>query len=42
MLYVMAVQKTKNEARMERLGLGVIFEPAWSISTAEQKIVLLE
>lgn len=41
MLYVMTVQKMQDEKRMERVGVGVIFEHAWPNSTAEQKVVLL-
>jgi hypothetical protein len=41
MLYVMAVQKVEDETRMERVGVGVIFELAWPTSTAERKIVFL-
>ncbi|KAJ8583923.1 HET-domain-containing protein [Rhizopogon salebrosus TDB-379] len=41
MLYVMAVQKMQNEQRMERVGVGIIFEQAWLDSSAEQKIVYL-
>lgn len=41
MLYVMAVQKIQDEERMERVGVGVIFELAWLNSAAEQKMVLL-
>ncbi|KAG2120525.1 heterokaryon incompatibility protein-domain-containing protein [Suillus discolor] len=41
MLYVMAVQKMQDEKRMERVGVGVIFEHAWRNSTGEQKVVLL-
>ncbi|OAX42756.1 hypothetical protein K503DRAFT_796887 [Rhizopogon vinicolor AM-OR11-026] len=41
MFYVMAVQKMHGEERMERLGVGVIFDRAWLNSTAEQKIVFL-
>ncbi|KAG2117469.1 heterokaryon incompatibility protein-domain-containing protein [Suillus clintonianus] len=40
MLYVMAVQEMQNEQRMERVGVGVIFERAWPNMTAE-KVVLL-
>jgi hypothetical protein len=41
MLYVMAVQKMQDEKRMERVGVGVIFEHAWPNATPEQKVVLL-
>jgi hypothetical protein len=41
MLNVMAVQKMQNEQRMERVGVGIIFEQAWLDSSAEQKIVYL-
>ena len=41
MLYVMAVQKMQGEERVERVGVGVIFEHAWLDSTAEQRVVLL-
>jgi hypothetical protein len=41
MLYVMAVQKIQDEKRMERVGVGVIFEHAWPNATPEQKVVLL-
>jgi hypothetical protein len=41
MLYVMAVQKMQDEQRMERVGVGVIFEQAWLNSMAEEKIVYL-
>ncbi|OJA09064.1 hypothetical protein AZE42_11494 [Rhizopogon vesiculosus] len=41
MFYVMAVQNMQDEERMERLGVGVIFDRAWIKSTAEQKIVFL-
>jgi hypothetical protein len=41
MLYVMAVQKMQDEKRMERIGVGVIFEHAWPNATLDQKVVLL-
>ncbi|OAX35137.1 HET-domain-containing protein [Rhizopogon vinicolor AM-OR11-026] len=41
MLYVMVVRKIQGETRMERVGVGAIFEAAWPKSTAEQKIILL-
>lgn len=41
MLHVMAVQKMQDDQRMERIGVGVIFEQAWLKSTAEEKIVYL-
>jgi hypothetical protein len=40
MLHVMVMQKMQDE-RMERVGVGVIFEQAWSNSTAEEKIIYL-
>ncbi|OAX31574.1 hypothetical protein K503DRAFT_72287, partial [Rhizopogon vinicolor AM-OR11-026] len=41
MLYVMAVQKIQEEKRVERVGVGVIFEQAWLNSAAEQKMIFL-
>ncbi|KAG1809181.1 heterokaryon incompatibility protein-domain-containing protein [Suillus subaureus] len=41
MLYVMVVQKMQDEKRMERVGVGVIFEHAWPNAIPEQKVVLL-
>ncbi|OJA11778.1 hypothetical protein AZE42_13153 [Rhizopogon vesiculosus] len=41
MFYVMAVQKMRDEERMERVGVGVIFDRAWVNSTMEQKVVFL-
>ncbi|KAJ8585796.1 HET-domain-containing protein, partial [Rhizopogon salebrosus TDB-379] len=41
MFYVMAVQKMQDEERMERVGVGVIFDRAWLNSRAEQKVVFL-
>lgn len=41
LLYVMAVQKMQDERRMERVGVGVIFEQAWLNSTTEEKIIYL-
>lgn len=41
MLYVMAVQKMQDDTRIERVGIGVIFEHAWPNSTGEQRVVLL-
>ncbi|KAG0696838.1 hypothetical protein DFH29DRAFT_984512 [Suillus ampliporus] len=41
MLYVMAVRLMEGEKRMERVGVGVIFEHAWPNLTAEEKVILL-
>lgn len=41
MLFVMAVQQMRDEKRMERIGVGVIFEHAWPNATPDQKVVLL-
>ncbi|OAX35511.1 HET-domain-containing protein [Rhizopogon vinicolor AM-OR11-026] len=41
MFYVMAVQKIRDEERMERVGVGLIFDRAWVNSTTEQKVVFL-
>jgi hypothetical protein len=41
MLNVMAVQKMKDEDRFERVGVGIIFEPAWLNSKPGEKIVYL-
>ncbi|KAG2739794.1 HET-domain-containing protein [Suillus brevipes Sb2] len=41
MLYVMAVQQMQDEKRMERIGVGVIFEHAWPNTTPDQKVFLL-
>ncbi|KAG1728547.1 heterokaryon incompatibility protein-domain-containing protein [Suillus lakei] len=41
MLYVMVVQEMQDEKRLERVGVGVIFEHAWPNLPGEQKIILL-
>jgi hypothetical protein len=41
MFYVMAVQKMQNEERLERLGVGVMFDRAWLNSAGEQKTIFL-
>jgi hypothetical protein len=41
MLYVMAVQKMRNDKRFERVGVGIIFEQAWMQSKPGEKIVYL-
>ncbi|KAJ8579481.1 HET-domain-containing protein, partial [Rhizopogon salebrosus TDB-379] len=40
-LYVMAVQKMQDDGRLERVGVGVIFEQAWLNSMAGEKVVYL-
>jgi len=41
MLYLMAVQKMEDGQRVERVGVGIIFEQAWRKSQPEEKIVYL-
>jgi hypothetical protein len=41
MFYVMVVRKMQNEERLERLGVGVIFDRAWLNSAGEQKTIFL-